>query len=66
MDVQGTNDVLYAGPRALEQKQTHRAKAAVAAQTCLVDPYPIADGRTDARLGNVQSGDGQEAAGLRC
>jgi hypothetical protein len=22
-------------------------------QTCIVDPYPIADGGTDARLGNV-------------
>ena len=36
------------------------------AKTCLVDPHPIADGGTDARLGNVQSGDRQQAAGLRC
>jgi hypothetical protein len=27
-----------------------------AAKACLVDPYPIADGRTDTRFGNVQSG----------
>ena len=26
----------------------HRPKAIVAAKTCLVDSYPIADGRTDA------------------
>ena len=26
---------------------------------CLVDPYPIADGRTDTRFGNVQSGNRQ-------
>jgi hypothetical protein len=29
----------------------------------LVDPYPIADGGTDARLGDVQSGNRQHAAG---
>jgi hypothetical protein len=31
-----------------------------------VDPHPIADGGTDARLGNVQSGNRQQVAGLRC
>jgi hypothetical protein len=35
-------------------------------KTCLVDPYPIAHGGTDARLGDVQSGNRQQAAGLRC
>src|SRR6516165_11646003 len=38
----------------------------VAAKTCLVDPHSIADGGTDARLGDVQSGNRQQAAGLRC
>ena len=38
----------------------------VAAKTCLVDPHSIADGGTDARLGDVQSGNRQQPAGLRC
>jgi hypothetical protein len=34
----------------------------------VVDPYPIANGRSDARFGNVHPGeiDRQQAAGLRC
>src|SRR6516162_1286792 len=60
------SDALNAATRALEQGQAHRPKASVAAKTCLVDPHPIADGGTDARLGNVQSGNRQQAAGLRC
>jgi hypothetical protein len=38
--------VLNAAARALEQRQAHRPEATTAAKTCMVDPYPIADGRT--------------------
>src|SRR6516162_3085051 len=51
------SDVLNAATRALEQGQAHRPEATAAAKTCLVDPHPAANGRTDARLGYVQSGD---------
>ena len=57
------SDALKAPTRALEQRQAYRSEATVAAKTCMVDPYPIADGGTDARLGNVQSGNRQQAAG---
>src|SRR6516225_11462747 len=60
------SDAFNAATRALEQGQAHRPEATAAAKTCMVDPYPIADGGADARLGNVQSGNRQQAAGLRC
>ena len=45
------DDQLDAATRALEQGQAHRPEAAVAAETCLVDPYQTADGRADVRFG---------------
>ena len=43
--MKGSADCINAATRALEQGEADRAEA-TAAKTCLVDPYPIADGRT--------------------
>jgi hypothetical protein len=42
--------------RALEQGEADRGKAAAPTKARLVDPDEAAGRRTDARLGNVQSG----------
>src|SRR5215472_7511693 len=42
------SDSLNAATTALEQGQAHRPEATAAAKTCMVDPYPIADGGADA------------------
>jgi DNA polymerase IV len=47
MDIQAQTMSSTPVARALEQGQAHRPEAAVAAKTCLVDPYPNADGRAD-------------------
>ena len=48
MEISNASHVLNAEAGALEHGQAHRPKATVAAKTCLVDSYPIADARTDA------------------
>jgi hypothetical protein len=52
--------------RPLEQRQAGRRQAAAAAETCLVDPHEAPDRRPQARPGDVQSGNRQQATRLRC
>src|ERR1039458_5680512 len=68
MTMQDNENLAPDAPQAypLEQGQADRSQAAAAAKTRLVDPHQASNGRSQARLGAIQSRDRQQTARLRC